>query len=219
MSNNRALSAGIAIGILFVAYGFIIVNTPLESYTRNASNTIRVNIGDYELTADVLCNFTSEAGFFCQRPISVSALVIHELEPEYNLTRLVFLESRDYPVSFFEIKNDSRVYVPDGGSIGLKYSHYFIRNGKINYVYEGEGTIYYDYEGQFTTTLQFEPDGQAVYQHENATFTRPTLVVRTQAEYQQIKDSKVVLGLTWIVTGLTIWTIILAIVEIRKKVQ
>jgi hypothetical protein len=205
-------------GILLVLIGFNIILEPLDSYTRYASNTITLTIDDSKLEAQVLCNFTSEEGFFCQQPINVSAIVIHELPPQARLTRLVFLESTDYPVKFFEIKNDSNVYVPDGGSIGLEYSHSFIREGKTNYVYEGDGRIFYDYEGQFTTTLQFEPDGQAVYQHENVTFIRPTLVVRTQAEFQQIKDSQAVLGLTWIAAGLTIWTIIFAVIEIRYKV-
>lgn len=199
--------------------GIIIITTPLDSYTRNASNTFTMSTDNYNFTADIICNLTSRAGFFCLEPINVSAIVVHELEPSMNLTRLIFLESRDYPVSFFEIDNNSDVWVPDGGSINLVYIRSFDRNGVVNYVYEGEGTIFYDYEGEFTAILAFKEEQQVRYTHQPHEFIRPTLVIRPQAEFDQIKDSKVNLGLTWIVIGLTIWTIILTMLSLDRFKQ
>lgn len=196
---------------------------PIADYTRNASNTITVpiqtNLVNFTLVADVFCNLTSPGGFFCREPIEVSVIVIHDLSPDWNLTNLVFLGSRDVNKEFFEIKTNSSVYAPQATKIQLEYSHDFFQGNNQKYVYEGAGTIFYDFEGEFSTTLDFINVEQKRYDQSDHPFTVPTVVVRPQAEFQQIIDSKTNLGLAWIVVGLTIWTIIVTIGSYSKNLK
>lgn len=136
-----------------------------------------------------------------------------------NLTRLLFLGSKDYPLDFFEVSN-SGVFVPSGGSIDLEFWKSFRKDGVLMNSYRGSGEIVYEREGSYSSTLVFGNETkQIAYEHQYHQSTEPTIVVRTKAEFQQLQDSQVMLGLTWIVSGLTIWTIIVGIIGLRNSRQ
>lgn len=216
IENNKVLTIVGIIGVVLLLNGIWIAWTPIDDYPLTATNTWTGNYGGYEFKAQILCNFTSKGGAYCSQPIKVTTIVIHESPYMENLTRLLFLGSKDYPLSFFEIGN-SGIFVPDGGSIDLEYWKSFFKDGIFMNAYRGEGEIFYEREGSYSSTLVFgNTTQQTAYEHQYHQSTEPTIVVRSQAEFEQLQDSKVVLGLTWIVSALTIWTIIIGIVGLRK---
>jgi hypothetical protein len=181
------------------------------------SNLWKATNADYE--AKLIYNFTSRGGFFANQPINVSAIVIHEKPNMENVTRLLFDNSRKYPIEFREIPVDSDIFVPQGGHIDLDFWKRYNNNGTMMGIYKGTGRIIYDLEGSYSATLELaNVSGIVFYNHSLHQSSEPTIQVGRQSELDQIKDNKVVLAHTWGVTGLTILTIIFAVDSVKKEI-